>query len=609
MTKIKRLLRNKKALSPVLSTILMIVIVVIGMTIAFGFFVNYVRDFQAGRGSSVLELIQMEDVWFKSTTTSIPRPHNPTSYNYLGATLPSGTVSDLNSSNNQYMTFRSYGTAFSPLVSDYVDQVSNVDGVADIGTHSDYTKQQSAPDSSYDILTESDTNGGGTYLEQLWVTGFTSADLEWTEVGSSPYLGAIDYPSNYFYTATRSIRESRFTYADSVKTVNTLSTVQICLYAYGAGDDQIEVSVWDGSANTVVGSITPTTTWAWYNQTCTTILNTWTKVQAAGLRVYSVRVGSTMSEVRVDASLLRVTSLRPYNYELDLEVQWTNADYDETNESLCIFPSTLGSENLKVDVRSGLSWITVINALQPNTWNNVSVSSYLTSATFTIRFKGSVESGDTTQHSWQIDCTLLYTGLTPTEYTSEVEFTGPSDSLNWFGLDWKTECGWTVDGVNVTIQLYDWTVDSYPQSGDGYFNYNNGTANIDQTYSLNIATDSARFKNLIDQSWKVKIKGVKSTSTLFDLNVDWIELYPQAREGYPIETWLYNYGKIDTTVSSVYINGLSVDFTSATIKIGEHSKTIIYLSNPWTPGTAYKIKLVTERGSVFEGEYVSPVTS
>jgi flagellin-like protein len=61
----KRLLKNKKALSPVLSTILMIVIVVIGMTIAFGFFVNYVRDFQAGRGSSVMELLDVEDVWFK----------------------------------------------------------------------------------------------------------------------------------------------------------------------------------------------------------------------------------------------------------------------------------------------------------------------------------------------------------------------------------------------------------------------------------------------------------------------------------------------------------------------------------------------------------------
>jgi len=90
--------------------------------------------------------------------------------------------------------------------------------------------------------------------------------------------------------------------------------------------------------------------------------------------------------------------------------------------------------------------------------------------------------------------------------------------------------------------------------------------------------------------------------------IDWIEYYPKEITSNPIEIWLYNYGKIDTTISSIYINGLSVDFTPVTIKIGEHSKTIIYLSNTWTPGTAYKIKLVTERGSVFEGEYVSPVT-
>ena len=37
---------------------------------------------------------------------------------------------------------------------DYIDQPSDVDSSADIGTHSDFTYQQSAPDSVYDTLTE-----------------------------------------------------------------------------------------------------------------------------------------------------------------------------------------------------------------------------------------------------------------------------------------------------------------------------------------------------------------------------------------------------------------------------------------------------------------------
>jgi hypothetical protein len=166
-------------------------------------------------------------------------------------------------------------------------------------------------------------------LEQLWVTGFTSTELAWTEVGASPYLGAIDYATNYIYTTTRLIYESRFTYADSSNTGNTINSVEVCIYAYGAGDDQIQVSVYDGSATTVIGSVTPTTTWAWYNQTCTTTLNTWTKINAGALRVESLRTGGTMSEVRVDASLLRVTSTTPNNAPTNGAGSIT--DMDDTN--------------------------------------------------------------------------------------------------------------------------------------------------------------------------------------------------------------------------------------------------------------------------------------
>jgi hypothetical protein len=94
------------------------------------------------------------------------------------------------------------------------------------------------------------------------------------------------------------------------------------------------------------------------------------------------------------------------NYELDLEEQWTNINYNETNEQLCIYGGTMGSESLMVDVWTGSSWQNVIVSLT-NGWNNISVSPYLTSSTFTIRFKGSTETGDTTQDSWNIDATTL----------------------------------------------------------------------------------------------------------------------------------------------------------------------------------------------------------
>jgi len=61
---------NKRAISPVFSTVMLVLIVVIGMSTVFSFFVGYVSDYQSGRGSSVMELLEIEDVFFDPTETS-----------------------------------------------------------------------------------------------------------------------------------------------------------------------------------------------------------------------------------------------------------------------------------------------------------------------------------------------------------------------------------------------------------------------------------------------------------------------------------------------------------------------------------------------------------
>jgi len=60
----RRLFGSRRALSPVLSTVLMILVTIIGMSVLFGFFVNYAKDFQLGSGSAVRESLVIEDVWF-----------------------------------------------------------------------------------------------------------------------------------------------------------------------------------------------------------------------------------------------------------------------------------------------------------------------------------------------------------------------------------------------------------------------------------------------------------------------------------------------------------------------------------------------------------------
>jgi flagellin-like protein len=68
----RRLYRSRKAVSPVIATVLMIMITMIGMTLLFAFVSYYSENYKAGIGSSVMESITVEDIWLKATTGPTP---------------------------------------------------------------------------------------------------------------------------------------------------------------------------------------------------------------------------------------------------------------------------------------------------------------------------------------------------------------------------------------------------------------------------------------------------------------------------------------------------------------------------------------------------------
>ena len=67
----KRLLRNKKGISPVVGAVLMIVVTLIGMSFLFAYAVNYAADYQLGRGSSVRESLVIEHAYWNETSTTV----------------------------------------------------------------------------------------------------------------------------------------------------------------------------------------------------------------------------------------------------------------------------------------------------------------------------------------------------------------------------------------------------------------------------------------------------------------------------------------------------------------------------------------------------------
>jgi hypothetical protein len=117
------------------------------------------------------------------------------------------------------------------------------------------------------------------------------------------------------------------------------------------------------------------------------------------------------------------------HYNLDLEVQWTSVTYNLPNEKLCLYGGTMGAENIRVDVWNSSTWINLFTDLSSG-WNNVSVSPYLTSATFTIRFKGNTETSDTTQDSWNIDAAILHVWTSAADYNYVLRMT-ENQGTNW----------------------------------------------------------------------------------------------------------------------------------------------------------------------------------
>ena len=176
----------------------------------------------------------------------------------------------------------------------------------------------------------------------------------------------------------------------------------LAIYGGTMGAEDIAVDIWTGSS--------------WQN-VFSDLSSGWNNVSVSSWltdSIFTIRyrggneVGdSTQDSWEIDAAILHVWD-NDISYEIDLEVQWANVDYDETNEELCIYVGEVGSEELRVDVWTGSEWDNLFTGLNVG-WNNATVSSYLSSSTFTIRFVGTTETGDNIQDYWTIDATLLHT--------------------------------------------------------------------------------------------------------------------------------------------------------------------------------------------------------
>lgn len=452
---------------------------------------------------------------------------NPNSETLVGGTTQtSGSFpADLEENDQSYKIFQSAVITQPYEAEDFVDDnTTDVDSSDNIGFHSNFTAMQYS-DSNYDNITDEDS--GSPNVETLYIESWTNVIDEWTRVGADPYLDAQDQPTNYIHVSVKTQEEGDFNFTDvqAEGYSYTLHTVHLAMYC-DAGSEIIYATLHDGSGwsgdYTFQGS-----GWAWRSVDVSGFLDTKTKIDDALLHLESAAIGGWSGSVAVDAAYLRV-NLTASSYIADLELQFTAVPYDKENEELCIKTGSRKDEDLGVRGWNGSAWIVIDTALSWSTWNNYSISSLLTSNTFTINLNNTA----TEEAWWNIDAVLLHLWQDG-EYNATIEFEGSSNDEVWQKLNWTLDAAVTNASVSVTYQLYNYTEGAYASSGLGYISYtSSATPNTDELKWQQInSTTCSDFRDASDD-WKLKVEayshpsGMGNTTLQHEIKLDWIQFTP-----------------------------------------------------------------------------------
>ena len=369
---------------------------------------------------------------------------------------------------------------------DFVDAISNVDSSVDKGTHSSFAAQQQSPDSVCDILTEAYTGGGLTNITLVNGESFEGSfpPSNWSSTGGWHKEGNPQFVYNGSNAAGFD-RSGHNSGTLTTKEFNCLgaTSIYVDFWYYDNGTDNNEFALeyfdghhWDRIYQLGNNVENIENQWTHFQQKITEskYLNSKFKIQ-----FYS-DPNDENEHAYVDLVTIR-EEVDITNYQLDLEEQWTNVNYTNPNQDICIKVGTLCSETLNVDVWHGGTWVNIgsLTGLV-NGWKNISVTPYLTNSTFTIRFRDNSGASDSIQDNWKIDAVLLAAQpdvnfLLSQQESIIVEWL-QNGTMRWLGqnLELTTNAkpippipvkdihlNQTINGVNqpVSFQIEDWASD------------------------------------------------------------------------------------------------------------------------------------------------------
>jgi flagellin-like protein len=304
-----------------------------------------------------------------------------------------------------------YSTPGAPSSSDiidyasmhYVNTTSNVDGSSDKGTHTNFADQRVGPDSIFDTLTEDNTGGSAnsTLLDDgfegsAWDVNWNDASSDWREDDSPVHSGSSSaFASN----------NNEGTFTSDILDASDASAIYLDFWFMKDDTEGTDFTLYyyDGSSYDLIDELDDNggdDTWLHFTAKITD-----SQYFVPNFRVrFDATLGSS-ENVWVDDVII-TKEVNADNFELDIEIQFTDIDVSKNYEEISIFMGSATGEALDVYVWNGGSWDSLVAGLTPNQWNNVTRT--ITEDIVTLRFLGNLETSDTNQDTWEIDCSLLY---------------------------------------------------------------------------------------------------------------------------------------------------------------------------------------------------------
>ena len=472
-------------------------------------------------------------------------PYYPIQYSLLGNTgHVYGSLSDLQSENGSHMIFRSYASQLS-VQTLYAHQETTVIN----NTGFPLLKLESAAHYGVNLVASMNLTG-----RQLWgklvypLAGITTipssnwtfnyrtwhSDVPENASTNSPTLSgtgtwtdpdeARTSDNTYAHASTPQARQEYGFYGFDLPPEATITKVEVGYEAYTSSNERLGISLsWDGGSTWATEHVTPvlgtadpdSVTWVDFSNS-----TDWTAYKLSDgvflSRMRAIRVGWNMGYVYVDWLPARVTytsgtpsahaSANILIRKSDGSIRQTLASNVANSIAISTSPQTL----FGIYPWSSYAVVNETDYLEVDYYLNVERA--FSGVTAFLRIDD-VTLTPTEQ-------TRLAGVVLPSEYTMEVEFSGPSNADYWSSLLWAADSAWSTDSVSVTLQLHNYTMNAYSTGGDGYIAYvSSALSETDETKSQALTVKLMDFRDALG-NWKVKIRGVKVTTSQFDFMAD-----------------------------------------------------------------------------------------